>query len=84
VKVVVDIRRKVLSANCEMHLDCYEELQRDGSQREDLWGANVYPKSGNIEYDSMMNVRPGENLSVDIQDKSIRDSVKDVIELPVL
>ncbi|MBI4101377.1 MAG: hypothetical protein HY443_00240, partial [Candidatus Nealsonbacteria bacterium] len=31
-KVVVDIERKILSFDCELHSDCAEELVKDGSK----------------------------------------------------
>lgn len=41
IKIVVDIRRRVLSGGGEMHSDCESILLEDGSEQDDLWGALV-------------------------------------------
>ena len=38
IKIVVDIRRRVLSGGGEMHSDCESVLLEDGSEQDDLWG----------------------------------------------
>ncbi len=81
VKVVVDIEREILSANCELHVDCAEELTKEGSLYTNLWGANVYPKDKKIDFISLMNVRPADNnRSMDIEDRAIRKKIEDIIK----
>ena len=64
-----------------MHLDCFEELVKDGSKPEDLWGANVYPKSGKIDFDSMINIRPNQgNRSRSVQDVQVQDQIIKVVQ----
>ena len=80
VKVVVDIEKRILSADCELHVDCAEELMKDGSLYADLWGANVYPKDRKIDFISLINIRPADNnRSMDIEDTTIRKKVEDII-----
>lgn len=43
IKIVIDIRRHVLAGGGEMHSDCESLLLEDGSEQDDLWGANWYP-----------------------------------------
>ena len=38
VKVVVDIKRKILSAGGKLHVDGESMLLKDGSKQVDLWG----------------------------------------------
>ena len=52
IKIVVDIRRRVLSGGGEMHSDCESVLLEDGSEQDDLWGANWYPAEQRIEFES--------------------------------
>ena len=81
VKVVVDIERKILSAGCELHSDCVEELMANGSLYPNLWGANVYPKDKKIDFISLINIRPAENnRSMDIENPVIRKKVEDIIK----
>jgi hypothetical protein len=79
VKVAVDTSRGILSMGCELHVDCYEQLIEDGSKPEDVWGANVYPADKDIEYTSMVNIRPPKNTTIEIHDEEIRNKVKEVI-----
>jgi hypothetical protein len=51
IKIVVDIRRRVLSGGGEMHADCESVLLEDGSEQDDLWGANWYPAEQRIAFD---------------------------------
>jgi hypothetical protein len=38
IKIVVDIRRHVLSGGGEMQADCESILLEDGNEQDDLWG----------------------------------------------
>src|SRR3989344_8066364 len=80
VKVVADIERKILSAGCELHIDCAEELLVDDSESKNLWGANVSLDEGKIEFVSMINIRPAAgNRDMEIQSPEIRASVEGVL-----
>jgi hypothetical protein len=79
VKIVVDIRRRVLSGGGEMHADCEPALLEDGSALDDLWGANWYPAEGRIEFEALINIRPRlGNRSILIQDEALRRQVESV------
>lgn len=82
-KIVVDITRKCIAVDAEMHADLEDLLLEDGSRQEDLWGANLYPEKHGIdfiEYTSFINIRPSQgNRSMEIQDEGIRDRVAGVI-----
>jgi len=80
IKVVVDIEKEILSMDCEFHIDCAEELKKSGSKFKDLWGANIYPIEKQIEYTSMINIRPKiGNRSMEIQIDEIKKKVKKII-----
>jgi len=80
VKIVVDIRRSVLTGGGEMHADCEVVLLEDGSEQDDLWGANWYPREHRIEFESLINIRPRlGNRGILIQDENIRKQVESVI-----
>ena len=81
VKVVVDIERQIISAGCELHVDCAEELMAAGSLYANLWGANVYPKDKKIDFISLINIRPAaNNKSMEIKDQNIRKKIEDIIK----
>lgn len=79
IKIVVDIRRRILSGGGEMHADCETVLLDDGSEQDDLWGANWYPNEQRIEFESLINIRPRlGNRSILIQDDNLRKQVESV------
>ena len=79
IKVVVDVRRRHLSGGGEMQADCESVLLEDGSEQDDLWGANWYPSEQRIEFESLINIRPRlGNRNILIQDEELRKKVERV------
>ena len=79
IKIVVDIRRRFLAGGGEMHADCESVLLDDGSEQDDLWGANWYPAEQRIEFESLINIRPRlGNRNIVIQDENLRRQVESV------
>lgn len=79
IKIVVDIRQRFLSGGGEMHADCESVLLEDGSEQDDLWGANWYPNEQRIEFESLINIRPRlGNRNILIQDENLRKLVESV------
>ena len=77
IKIVVDIRRKTLAGGGEMHADCETVLLEDGSEQDDLWGANWWPSDQRIEFESLINIRPRlNNRSVILQSEELRQPVE--------
>ncbi|HAH22128.1 MAG: hypothetical protein A2Y00_00990 [Omnitrophica WOR_2 bacterium GWF2_43_52] len=80
VKVVVDVTRKILSAGGKLHVDGERLLLEDGSQQSDVWGAGIDFETGEIDFDSMINLRPAQgNPSREVLDKNIRGQIEAVI-----
>ena len=80
VKGVVDIQKRSLVVDVEMHVDAEQYLLENGSVQNDLWGINLYPeKFGTdefIEFDSMINIRPRQqNMSRGVEDEKIRNQI---------
>lgn len=78
IKVVVDVRRKILSAGGEKHVDGEQMLLKDGSKQEDLWGAGLDLETNEMDFDSMINLRPEQNRSREILDENIRKQVESI------
>ncbi len=79
VKIAVDIRRRILAGGGEMHADCEDALLAEGSEQDDVWGANWYPARQAIEFESLINIRPRlGNRSIVIQDENLRIQVESV------
>ena len=79
IKIVVDIRRRILAGGGEMHADCEAVLLEHCSAQDDLWGANWYPEEQHLEFESLINIRPRlGNRSIIIQSEELRQQVTDV------
>ena len=80
VKVVVDLKRKILSGGGKLHVDGEKLLLQDGSRQSDLWGAGIDFETGEVDFDSMINLRPGQgNSSREILDKDVRNQIEILI-----
>jgi len=54
-------------------------LLDDGSEQDDLWGANWYPVEQRIAFESLINIRPRlGNRTIVIQSQELRDIVESV------
>ena len=89
VKADVDVAKKVVIVDMEMHADGEAELLEQGSRQEDLWGINLYPdKFGTpefIEFDSMINLKPGlGNRSRGIENMGIQEKIKTIVSKLIL
>jgi hypothetical protein len=52
-------------------------LLEDGSEQDDLWGANWYPDDQRIEFESFINIRPhAGNRQMVIQDQALRQTIE--------
>lgn len=84
VKAVVDVDKKLLVIDAEMHADEEKYLLNNGSKQNSLWGINLYPdkfnSEGFIEFDSMINLRPSHNNpSRGVEDEKIRKQIKAIV-----
>ena len=79
VKVVVDIDKKIMAIDGELHADEEALLLENGSKQQSLWGINIYPElcgEDFIEFDSMINLRPSqENRSRGVDDQKVRKEI---------
>jgi len=88
VKAVVDIDRGVMALDGELHSDEEALLLEDGSQQNNLWGINLYPEFNGIdwiEFDSMINLRPGQgNRSRGVDNVDIRGKIIKIVNKLVI
>lgn len=78
-KAVADVARGVFATDCDLHVDCAEELLKDGSLAADLWGFNIYP-DGHLDYVSLINIRPANgNRTMNIQSDAIRAQLTAIV-----
>jgi hypothetical protein len=80
VKVVVDVKRKILSAGGRLHSDGERLILEDGSKQADLWGGGIDFETGEIDFDSMINLRPNQkNISREVLNQDIRKQMELII-----
>ena len=84
IKAVVDVKKKIVGIDANMHADIEQLLLSSGSEQENLWGINLYPNEFGedfIEFDSMINIRPRQNnRSRDVEDLAIREEIVQIVE----
>ena len=76
IKVVADIRRQILAAGGEKHVDAEQLLLEDSSHQKDLWGAGLDLETNEMDFDSLINLRPNQDRNREILDKNIREKVE--------
>ena len=83
VKAVIDIERKIMAVDADLHADEEQLLIENGSNQGDLWGINLYPdltRNDFIEFDSMINLRPSQNNRTrGVDDPTIREKIISII-----
>lgn len=82
IKLVVDIERRILAGGGERHFEAEQKLLAQGCKQEHLWGGGIDWETKEIDYNSIINLRPRQNnpsrdiLSVEIRkqfDKIVKD-----------
>jgi hypothetical protein len=83
VKAVVDVERKIMALDGELHADEEALLLENGSRQENLWGINIYPElegPERIEYDSVINIRPSQgNRSRGVDEQTTREKIAQIV-----
>ncbi|MFC2075507.1 DUF5674 family protein [candidate division KSB1 bacterium] len=80
IKLAVDIRAGIIAGGGEMHADCAKELVDAGSEQENIWGANWNPSQKQLDFGSLINIRPRQNNpSMDILDPPTKDAITEIV-----
>ncbi len=83
VKAVVDIEKKIMAVNADLHADEEALLIENGSAQKNLWGINIYPELTDddfVEFDSMINLRPSQgNRSRGIDNIEIQKIILEIV-----
>jgi len=87
VKAVIDLERRVMIVDADLHADQEAELLAGGSQQQDLWGINLYPELSTddwLEFDSLINLRPSfGNRSRGVDDLETRERIATIVRVLV-
>ncbi|HSD83408.1 MAG TPA: DUF5674 family protein [Anaerolineae bacterium] len=80
IKLAVDVQRGILAGGGIMQADCESVLLEDGSAQQDVWGADWYPASQQVAYESLINIRPRQgNRSLEVVDPELRTRIADIV-----
>lgn len=80
VKFVVDVSQKVMAAGGLRHFEGEQLLLSSGSRQEDLWGGGWDSQTGEIDFESMINIRPSQNNpSREVLDAALRDRIRQIV-----
>ncbi len=83
IKAVVDVKNNIIAIDSNMHYELEQELLKNNSKQDDLWGINLYPEQDGvdfIEFDSMINIRPRQNnRSRDVENGEIKEKIIKII-----
>jgi hypothetical protein len=63
----------------DLHYDCEQALLDDGSRQETIWAASFMPVTQKMIFESIVNLRPRQNKSMEILDSNIREGVAQII-----
>lgn len=63
-----------------MHADCEAALLDSGSRQANVWGADWLPHSKEVTFESLINIRPGQNnYSMEIEDEELRTTIRGIV-----
>lgn len=83
VKAVVDVEKKLIAIDAELHSDLEALFIENNSKQENLWGINLYPDIEDedfLEFDSMINIRPNQgNKSRSVDSIEIQKEIINIV-----
>jgi len=88
VKGAVDVENEIMALGGEYHVDANMVLIEHDSRQDNIWGFNLYLEKESddwIEYVSLINIRPADgNRSMFIENKQLRDKIKEIINKKII
>jgi hypothetical protein len=80
IKLAVVVRSRTLAGGGTLHADCESVLLKEGSQQEDIWGADWNPIGQEVTFESLINIRPRQsNRTLEIEDPVRREQVARIV-----
>lgn len=81
IKIVVDIEKEILAAGADRHFDEEKALLEEGSKQKDLWGGGFDLETKQLDYNSVINLRPNQdNPSRDILSQEVREKIDTIVK----
>ncbi len=80
VKLAVDVEKKILAGGGILHADCEAILLKNGSIQENIWGADWFPFSQEVSFESLINIRPRQdNFSMEVENEELRNEIEKIV-----
>jgi hypothetical protein len=80
IKLAVDVAREILAGGGELHFDCEQLLLDDGSQQENIWGADWYPLTKEVGFESIISIRPRQqNMTMQVRDLQLKARIEKIV-----
>jgi len=80
VKLAVDVETRILAGGGELHADCEAALIENGSEQKNVWGADWFPHSKEVTFESLINIRPRDgNSSLEVQSVDLRNRIEEIV-----
>ena len=80
IKLAVDVSREILAGGGELYFDCEQLLLDDGSQQENIWGADWYPQTKEVGFESIINIRPRQqNMTMEVRDLLLKARIEKIV-----
>jgi len=83
IKAVVDVDKKIMALDGELHADLVNLLLQERSEQEHLWGINLFldkGKRGWIEYTALINIRPSMgNKSMEVESPDVQQQITEIV-----
>jgi len=81
IKIVVDVENGILAGGGERHVEGEQRLLQAGSKQRNLWGGGFDTETKEIDYNSMINLRPfQDNPSRDVLSLEIRKAFDKIVK----
>jgi hypothetical protein len=81
IKTVIDIESRTCSAGMDRHFEGEQILLSQGSKQQNIWGGGIDLTTGEIDFNSFINIRPNDNNpKIEIQSEKIKGEYKKLTE----
>lgn len=80
IKLVVDVDKEIIAAGGKRHYEGEQKLLELGSKQGSLWGGGLDLETKEIDFNSIINLRPKENPSRDILSEKVRKKFKKIVK----
>lgn len=79
-KITVDLLQKIVALGGQYHADAEKILvEKFGSLKKNLWGGGFNIKTQKFEANALINLKPGQNESLEILDPYLRQAFFDLV-----